>query len=279
VTDIKGAHPDGIVITTCAQRPDLIPRLHEISDGWPPFMTHDAIANALFDQVADDFPAYCVVATDSDRVVARGLSVPFDAGSDDRTELPARGWDRVLVWAYADLRHRTPPTTASAIEIAVDTDYLGGGLSPRMLAALGDAVRRQGFDTLLAPVRPNAKQSRPTTPMADYVRDTRGDGLPTDPWLRVHVRAGGVVERIAPASMTISGSLAEWREWTGLPFDRDGDVVVPGALVPVHCDTAHDHAVYVEPNVWVRHRLDIGAGVHRLPSGGRLCPQSPDGLD
>ena len=40
-----------------------------------------------------------------------------------------------------------------------------------------------------------------------------------------------------------------------LAFDRDGDVVVPGALVPVHCDTAHDHAVYVEPNVWVRHDL------------------------
>ncbi len=44
-----------------------------------------------------------------------------------------------------------------------------------------------------------------------------------------------------------------WRRWTGLPFDRDGAVEVPGALVPVHYDTAHDHAVYVEPNVWVRH--------------------------
>jgi GNAT superfamily N-acetyltransferase len=259
VTDTDRADPDGIVITTCAQRPDLIPRLHEIRDTWPAFMAHDTIANALLGQVAPDFPAYCVVATDGDRVVARGRSVPFSTEPDDRTELPAQGWDRVLVWAYADLRHRTPPTTASALEIAVDTDYLGRGLSPRMLAALGDAVRRQGLDTLLAPVRPTAKQLRPATPMADYVRDTRDDGLPTDPWLRVHVRAGGVVERVAPASMTISGSLAEWREWTGLPFDRDGEVVVPGALVPVHCDTAHDHAVYVEPNVWVRHRLMTGS--------------------
>lgn len=59
--------------------------------------------------------------------------------------------------------------------------------------------------------------------------------------------------KVAPASMTVSGTLAQWRRWTGLPFDRDGAVEVPGALVPVHCDTAHDHAVYVEPNVWVRH--------------------------
>ena len=34
-----------------------------------------------------------------------------------------------------------------------------------------------------------------------------------------------------------------------------GDVIVPEALVPVHCDAEHDHAVYVEPNVWVEHVL------------------------
>jgi len=32
-------------------------------------------------------------------------------------------------------------------------------------------------------------------------------------------------------------------------------VIVPEALVPVHCDAEHDHAVYVEPNVWVEHAL------------------------
>ena len=42
---------------------------------------------------------------------------------------------------------------------------------------------------------------------------------------------------------------------TGLPFDVTGPVVVPGALVPVHCDVDQDHAVYVEPNVWVHHRI------------------------
>jgi len=31
--------------------------------------------------------------------------------------------------------------------------------------------------------------------------------------------------------------------------------MVPKALVPVHCDVRHDHAVYVEPDVWVRHDL------------------------
>jgi hypothetical protein len=59
--------------------------------------------------------------------------------------------------------------------------------------------------------------------MAEYLRELRADGLPVDPWLRVHVKAGSTT--------------------------------VPGALLPVHCDLTHDHAVYVEPNVWVRHRV------------------------
>jgi hypothetical protein len=64
-----------------------------------------------------------------------------------------------------------------------------------------------------------------------------------------------VIEEIAPASMVVSGALAEWRDWTGLPFAVSGPVEVPQALVPVHCDVDQDSAVYVEPNVWVRHRL------------------------
>jgi hypothetical protein len=59
------------------------------------------------------------------------------------------------------------------------------------------------------------------------------------------------------ASWSSSGTLAQWREWTGLPFDRDGQVTMPGALTPVHVSLAHDHAVYVEPNVWVRHRVTM----------------------
>lgn len=76
-----------------------------------------------------------------------------------------------------------------------------------------------------------------------------------DPWLRVHVRAGGRVIGTSVRAMTIAGSLTDWREWTGLPFDTTGPVEVPGAPAPVHCDTGHDHAVYCEPCVWVHHRL------------------------
>ncbi|MGW7415275.1 N-acetyltransferase [Streptomyces sp. NPDC054863] len=250
---------DGIRITPFAARPALIGRAYEIADTWPEFTSHEPVVGALLGRVVEEFPEYCVVATDGDRVVARGFSVPFNAVLEGREEMPDRGWDQVLLWAFADRRHGNPPTVAGALEITVDADHLGRGLSYRMLAAMREAVGSQGHHTLLAPVRPNAKHLRPRVPMAAYLEDLREDGLPADPWVRVHVKAGGIVERIAPASMTVSGSLAEWRQWTGLPFDREGEVEVPGALVPVQCSLVHDRAVYVEPNVWVRHRVPRSA--------------------
>jgi hypothetical protein len=53
----------------------------------------------------------------------------------------------------------------------------------------------------------------------------------------------------------IASSLDNWREWTGLPFDETGEVIVPKALVPVQCNVEHGYAAYVEPNVWVQHDL------------------------
>ena len=92
-------------------------------------------------------------------------------------------------------------------------------------------------------------------PFADYVARTRADGLPHDSWLRAHVRAGARIVGVAPHSMTVAGTIAEWRGWTGVEFAQSGDIVVPGALSPIHVSLEHDHAVYVEPNLWVHHRI------------------------
>ena len=79
--------------------------------------------------------------------------------------------------------------------------------------------------------------------------------MPFDSWLRVHIRMGGRIVKVAPCSMVVPGTLAEWSRWTGIRFAESGDLVVPGALAPVHVSREQDHAVYIEPNVWVHHRL------------------------
>jgi hypothetical protein len=186
--------------------------------------------------------------------VARSFSVPLSWDGDPTGPLPDAGWDWVVRTAHETRSAGATPNLVSALEITIQPDRRGAGLSATLLAAMSRNVARLGYTDLVAPVRPNAKDD-PAEPLATYALRARDDGLPVDPWLRVHVRAGGRVLNVAPTSMTIPGTLAQWRAWTGLPFDTSGAVDVPGALVPVMCAAEHDVAVYVEPNVWVHHHL------------------------
>lgn len=245
-----------------SERPDLRDALWDeaLSAAWPTFMTKDPLSNLYYpDPRFDRYLDHALIAFDpdeSERPLARALSAPFCLGEAfGRPALPLGGWDRLLLWADQDQLLGRTPNVVSAVEIAIRPDAHGRGLSAKLVAAMADNARRLGFRELYAPVRPSLKHLEPATPFADYVARTRPDGLPEDPWLRVHARAGAEIVAIAPLSMTFSGTLDDWRAWTGLPFDRDGEVVVPGALAPVLVSQAQGVAVYVEPNVWMRHPL------------------------
>ncbi len=236
-----------------ADRPDLAAAMWAMATSWPEFMRHDPAGGLYYGNAGERFAEYVLVGQDDargDEVVAVAHSVPVVLGGDP---LPDAGWGAAIRSGLAASIGGERPDAVSAIEIAVRPDRQGTGLSGLMLAAMRDNAARHGFADLVAPVRPSGK-SDPHEPMDGYAHRTRDDGLPVDPWLRVHVRAGGRIEKVAPRSMCIPGTLEEWREWTGLPFDRTGPVEVPKALTPVWCDAEHGVATYVEPNVWVRHR-------------------------
>lgn len=251
-----------LVVEPLDHRPDLAPLLWQLSSAWPEFMTKDPVSTFYFDTVERDQPEFALVAYEADRpevAVARAFSVPFAFGpGTGRESLPDDGWDAVIGWGWLDRTTGRPTTHVSALEITVRPDRRGEGIAAVMLGAMRANAARLGYSDLFAPVRPTGKPAEPLTSMSEYSARTRDDGLPHDPWLRVHVRAGGDVVGVCPRAMTIAGSLAEWRRWTGLAFDTTGDVLVPGALVPVHCSLEHDHAVYVEPGVWVHHRTATG---------------------
>ena len=247
-----------IAVVTLAERPDLAGAVHDMPTGWPEIMLHDPMGWNE-DSARLLFPAYQLVALDGDSVVAKGHSVPFP-WSGDADDLPDQGWDDVLGLAVHSHCSGRPLTAVSALEITIHPGRRGEGLSGIMLTAMRDTARRLGHRDLVAPVRPVAKHQHPRMPMSDYVGLRREDGLPVDPWIRVHVRLGGVILKVCPASMSIAGSLRQWRQWTGMALERSGDVEVPGALSPVHVCLEQDHAVYVEPNVWIHHRLGTGPG-------------------
>lgn len=240
-------------IATVAARPvDRTPL-----DGlWPEFMSNDPTSALYYSYVDEHFGEFALVALDraTGRPVAKAYSVPLSFDGDIAAGLPEGGWDWAIRQCAHDRLSGAKPTIVSALEIMIHPDARSGGLSARMLAAMRDNVRRLGFADLIAPVRPSAKHACPGRPIDEYAFAVRPDGLPVDPWLRVHVRAGGTIVNVAHQSMVIPAPLDRWREWTGLPFDVTGPVEVPFALSPVHCDVAQGIAVYVEPNVWVHHR-------------------------
>jgi hypothetical protein len=174
------------------------------------------------------------------------------SGDIESGDLP-RGWSDVVAIAALDSILRRKPRVVSALEITIKSDFRGMGLSYAILRELISNAGRLGYKNLIAPVRPTMKQRYPNTAMSDYLQMRGPDGLSLDPWIRVHQRLGGRIVASAPLSMTIAGTLEEWRAWTSSPFDRSGLVSVAGALAPVMCDTQNGSAVYVEPNVWVLH--------------------------
>jgi hypothetical protein len=91
--------------------------------------------------------------------------------------------------------------------------------------------------------------------MERYAAWRRPDGAPFDPWLRAHWRLGARTVRVAPRSMVVTGTVAEWEEWAAMPFPESGEYVVRGALCPVAVDRERDRGIYTEPNVWMRHTL------------------------
>jgi hypothetical protein len=55
-------------------------------------------------------------------------------------------------------------------------------------------------------------------PIERYATWRRADGLLFDPWLRVHERRGATILTLEPRSLRITGTVAEWEEWTGKSY-------------------------------------------------------------
>ena len=71
------------------------------------------------------------------------------------------------------------------------------------------------------------------------------------------VGMSGLAEILRPVqeSLRITGTVAEWEEWTETLFPESGSYVFPRGLALLEVDREADLGAYWEPNVWVRHRV------------------------
>jgi GNAT superfamily N-acetyltransferase len=236
---------------TAEERPDLLDGRAHLVDTWPAFMLESPVSHRCWGLLYERFGAlqHLLVDDATDEVVAEANCVPVKV---DVGALPDRGWEDVLErGTTAD----EVPTAVSAISIVIASDRRGEGLSTRCLERMREGAREHGYPDLVAPVRPSWKARYPLVDIGRYVEWQTLEGLPFDPWLRVHARAGADLVRVCRESMTIPGTVADWEQWAGMPFPDSGDYVVPGALTLVSIDRDADRGVYVEPNVWMHHRL------------------------
>ena len=136
---------------------------------------------------------------------------------------------------------------------AVRADRQGSGLAGQTLTALRTRAGNAGLQRVIAPVRPTLKSRYPLTPMENFARWARSDGLHIDPWIRTHQRLGASILASAPRSMIITATVAEWEDWAGMVFPETGQYTVPGALDLVTIDHEQDRGTYSETNLWMRH--------------------------
>jgi GNAT superfamily N-acetyltransferase len=221
-------------------------------------MLHDPVAADHWHRLASDFAGFQAVLLDAAGEIVAGCNSAPLAWDGTDGGLPD-GWEDQFLRSVHGADAGMPPDTLGAIQVTVRPDRQGARLSGLMVQAMRANARAHGFRAVIACVRPTEKERYPLTPIERYAAWTREDGLPFDPWIRVHVRLGGRIVRASPASVRYDAPLASWREWTGMVFPDSGPYLPAGAAAPVEVDVDADRGVYLDPNVWVVHALEARA--------------------
>lgn len=223
------------------------------SDGFPEFIVADKLAAQYIDRVRAWFPEWNVTLVDAEQNPAAtgwGIPVRWDGTVAD---LPA-GYTDATIRAVEGRDQGTAADSFVICGAVVAGRLKGRGLAGQLLRVLRDIAGRGGLERVIAPVRPTLKQRYPLIPVETFMAWTRPDGTALDPWIRTHQRLGATILAAAPASQTMTGTVAEWEKWTGLALPSTGDYVIPQGLSVLRIDRESDLGTYVEPNIWLRHR-------------------------
>jgi hypothetical protein len=244
-----------LITVTLAERPDLAGAIPAVlASRWPAYMLGGTPAHGVdLTVLAAQAPAHQLILLDGEDVIGVGLSVPLHWDGTPEG-LPA-GWDGAVRAGAALLATGAAPTAVCALSITIVPAAAGRGLAPGMIEAFKNAGAAVGARALIGPVRPVRKPRYPLTPLDEYARWRTPDGEVFDPWLRLHLGLGARQLTIADPSMTVTGTVAQWQEWTGLALPATGRYVIPGGLSPLEVDIEADLGVYREANVWVAHPI------------------------
>jgi len=218
-------------------------------------MFHDPVSNSNWLKLFEIFPDFQFSLKSNGEIIGIANCLPYFWDKSYK-ELPERGWDWVFEKGINDKLNGIKANTLNGLQIAVNKKHQGKGVSFLILQEMISIAYDNGFEHVTIPVRPSFKSKYPLTPINNYIKWEREDGLPFDPWLRVHIRLGGKIMRPCHKAMYIPGTINEWEDWTNMKFFETGAYVIQEALKPVKINIEEDIGEYIEPNVWVLHEVN-----------------------
>ncbi|CAL9651954.1 hypothetical protein [Streptomyces sp. Tu 3180] len=222
------------------------------SEGFPEFITAGRLVKEYMGRVREWFAGLNLMLVDENGVpVASGRGVPVRW--DGRPETLPTGYTDALARAVEGRERQVAADTLVICGAIVTPSPTGRGLAGETPKALRRRAADAGLARVVAPVRPTPKARYPLTPIETFMRWTRADGTALDPWIRTHQRLGAGIPAAAPASQTMTGTVAEWERWPRTAFPESGDYVIPDGLGLLRISRSADQGVHREPDVWMRH--------------------------
>lgn len=255
VADYRHSPAEGaFAVTSLADRPDLVEDVRALlAEQWPAYtLTEGGGHDVDLEGLLLSIPDHQLLLVDHEGALC-GVALSLPLSWDGRTETLPTGWDDAIVSGHRFLATGDAANTLCALSVTVAADRTGRGLAEQLVDALKQRAADAGAHSMIAPLRPTTKSHYPLIPMAEYLSWTRPDGHHFDPWLRQHVRWGAEILGIAPESMVVTGTVAEWEGWLGTTLPGSGAYVIDGGLSPLQVDRAADVGRYVEANIWLRY--------------------------
>ncbi|MBN1799715.1 MAG: GNAT family N-acetyltransferase [Spirochaetales bacterium] len=221
---------------------------------WPKIMLNSKVAKKYWNKLEKYFPHYQIFLLNRNNdVIGFSNTIPFYW--DKRImRLPDNGWDWLINKGIDDYEKQLKPNCLGGLQVGISKEYQGKGYSKIIINEVLNICKTNGYRYFAIPIRPTYKYRYPLIPMKKYIKWKMETKI-FDPWLRTHINCGAKIIKICKKSMTFTGSIKDWKEWSGMDIIGNEKYIIEGALKPVSMNVKKNKGVYYDENIWICYEI------------------------
>ena len=237
------------------ERPDLFDLQEDIcGKAFPEFLYYGEIAAKYWEKMITYYREYQLMLLEEDQIIAVINCMPMNLDMPDE-QLPEGAFDWGIEKGIEDFESGKKINAVMGVQIVIPEEHQGKGISSIAVEELKNMCTSKRIARIIIPVRPTLKSKYAINNIDDYIKWVNNEGMPFDPWLRVHVRKGARIINACRKAVIVKGTVDQWEAWTKMQFPESGEYLVDGALCPVVINRENNLGTYVEPNVWISYSL------------------------